>query len=107
MKVNAATKVKVVTDAAVLALCCENGRSTNEGIQAFAVRSDLEADAVRQLMLDPSVAIFGPCAMVTRSGQANPPDTGCVRGSLVIDPGSGDQWLLSGTIRSLKLRLAK
>jgi len=107
MKVNAASKVKVVTDAAVLALCCENGRSTNEGIQAFALRSGLDADAVRQLMLDPSVAIFGSCAMVTRSGQANPPDTGCVRGSLLLDPGGADQWLLSGTIRSLKLRLAE
>ena len=107
MKVNAAAKVKVITDAAVLALCYENGRSTNEGIQAFALYSGLEVDEVRQLMLDPLVAVFGSCAMVTRSGQANPPDTGCVHGSLVLDPGSADQWLLSGTVRSLKRRVAE
>ena len=107
MEVNTASKVKVVTDAAVLALCCDNGQSTTDGIQAFAVRSGLEVDQVRQLMLDPSVAIFGSCAMVTRGGQANPPDTGCVHGSLVLNRGSANQWLLSGTVRSLKHRVSE
>lgn len=106
MEVNTAAKVKVVIDAAVLSLCSENGLSAVSGIQAFAARSGLDAERVHQLMIDTSVAVFGPCAMVTKSGQAKPPDTGCVHGSLLAEPGSADRWLLSGKVLSLKPKLA-
>lgn len=106
MTVNTAAKVKLVMDAAVLCLCSENGQSSASGIRAFASKSGLDADQVHMLMLDPSVAAFGSYAMVSKSGQANPPDTGCVHGSLLAEPGSAEQWLLSGIVRSLKPKLA-
>jgi len=96
--VNLAKHLKVAMDAAVLCLCHESGMSAPEGIRAFAEAVRQPEPEVRERMLDSSRSVFGAVRMVDRRGQAQPPDSGCVLGSLALDPGDWPVWMLSGRV---------
>jgi hypothetical protein len=81
--VNAAAKVKVAVDASVLSLCCDNGTSYPEGMASLR-------------------AVFGRCRAVDKRGQANPPDSGCVQGSLFVVPDKRERWALTGRVVRLR-----
>jgi hypothetical protein len=102
--VNVAAKVKVAMDAVVLSLSCEDGSSSAAGIVSFAASVDQPEPAVRLLLMDRTRALFGTCRMVDGRGQANPPDSGCVQGSLVRRHSGGHDWKLSGRVVAVRGR---
>lgn len=102
--VNAAAKIKVAVDAAVLSLCCDDGTSKPEGIARFAATIGQPEPAVRAILQDPTRAVFGSCRTVDARGQANPPDSGCVQGSLSINRDEQAGWSLAGRVLALRPR---
>ena len=100
-RVNCAAKLKVAVDAVVLAFSCADGNAKTIGIEKFAADAGAPEDEVRALLASAERAVLGACRMVNAGGSAEPPDEGCHQGSLRLDDGSSDRWLLSGRIVSL------
>ena len=100
--VNAAARIKVAVDASVLSLCCDDGTSSPEGMAGFAARVGQPEMTVRKLLLDGSRTVFGRCRAVNNRGQANPPDSGCVQGSLLVVAGWSGGWELAGHVIRLR-----
>ena len=103
--VNAAGKVKVAVDAAVLALTCSDGALTAKGLTIFAAAVGQPVDRVRAVLEDRSRAVFGASRAVTAGGNADPPDAGCYRGSLIVRPDGSGAWALSGRVVVLEPKI--
>lgn len=102
--VNAAGKVKVAVDAAVLALTSADGTCAEKGLAVFAAAVGQPASRVRAVLEDRSRAVFGASRAVTAGGNADPPDAGCFRGSLMVRADGAGAWALSGRVVSMEPR---
>lgn len=102
--VNAAGKVKVAVDAAVLALTSADGTCPAKGLAVFAAAVGQPVSQVRAVLEDRSRAVFGVSRAVTAGGNADPPDAGCFRGSLMVRADGAGSWELSGRVVALESR---
>ena len=99
-----ALKLKVVLDGMVLALCSENGNSATTGISAFAHSCGRPESQVHKLMMDSSCNRLGTRKMVNAKGLAQPPDSGCVHGSVMVVRDNSPDWRFSGKVVALTRR---
>lgn len=99
-----AKHIKVAVDATVLALSHENGRSPAKGVEIFARSIGQPVERVLALLKDDQYSVFGDHRLVNARGQAQPPDSGCVLGSLSCIASPDASWRLSFSVHEVVSR---